>query len=88
MDACLNFDPARRPDASVLLRTLQENYTPGKISLRENNAPQPDPTQAPANQPREDEVQLAARRNRSGQGGFADVAGMEGLKEELLKRVI
>ncbi len=88
IDACLNFDPARRPDASVLLRTLQENYTPGKISLRENNAPQPDPTQAPANQPREDEVQLAARRNRSGQGGFADVAGMEGLKEELLKRVI
>ena len=89
IDACLNFDPAKRPDASVLLKTLSEDFTPGEITLREDSAPRPDPAQTPDNQqPREDQVVLKARQNRSGKGGFADVAGMNELKEELLKRVI
>ena len=88
IDVCLSFDPEQRPDASVLLKTLTEDYTPGEISLREDSTPQPDPAQEPANQQREDQISLQARRNRSGHGGFADVAGMEDLKQELLRRVI
>ena len=86
--ACLSFDPAQRPDASVLLKTLTEDFTPGEISLREDSAPQPDPAQPPAAEQREDQISLQAQRNRSGHGGFADVAGMEDLKQELLRRVI
>ena len=50
-----------------------------------------EPPQTPSEQtdkPREDAVSLQARRGRPGEGGFADVAGMEGLKQELINRVI
>ncbi len=86
LEAGLNPDPAQRPDASVLLSLLSEDFQPGEISLREATAPADQPQEA--EKPREDQVRLQARRNRPGQGGFADVAGMEGLKQELLQRVI
>lgn len=88
IDVCLDFDPAQRPDAAVLLKTLTEDFSPAEITLKEDSAPQPDPTQEPANQPREDQVSLQAQKNRAGHGGFADVAGMNDLKQELLRRVI
>lgn len=88
IDACLNFDPVKRPDASVLLKTLTEDFIPGEITLREDSAPQPDPKQAPDSQLREDQISLQAQKNRRGHGGFADVAGMDDLKQELLRRVI
>ena len=72
----------------MLLKTLTEDFTPGEITLREDSAPQPDPTQSPAGEQREDQISLQAQRNRKGHGGFADVAGMEDLKQELLRRVI
>ena len=86
LEAGLNPDPAQRPDASVLLTLLSEDFQPGEISLREASGPADQPLEA--EKPREDQVRLQARRNRPGQGGFADVAGMEGLKQELLQRVI
>ena len=88
ISACLSFDPAQRPDATVLLKVLTENFTPAEITLRENITPQPDPAKEPADQPREDQVTLQAQKNHSGHGGFADVAGMDALKQELLRRVI
>ena len=88
IDVCLDFDPAQRPDAAVLLKTLTEDFSPAEITLKEDSAPQPDPTQEPANQPREDQVSLQAQKNLAGHGGFADVAGMNDLKQELLRRVI
>ena len=87
LEAGLNPDPAQRPDASVLLTLLSEDFKPEEISLREAAAPADQPKEQ-ADKPREDQVRLQARRNRPGQGGFADVAGMEGLKQELLQRVI
>ena len=83
LEAGLSFDPAQRPDASVLLSLLSEDFKPGEINLRKDDRPQEQ-----EDKPREDQVKLQAQRNRSGQGGFADVAGMEGLKQELLQRVI
>ncbi len=88
ISVCLNFDPAQRPDAAVLLKTLTEDFSPAEITLREESAPQADPTQEPTDQPREDQISLQAQRNQAGQGGFADVAGMNDLKQELLRRVI
>ena len=87
LEAGLNLDPAQRPDASVLLSLLSEDFKPGEINLREA-AGRADEPQEQAEKPKENQVSLQARRNRPGQGGFADVAGMEGLKQELLQRVI
>ena len=86
LEAGLNPDPAQRPDAAVLLSLLSEDFKPGDISLREATG-QADQPQEPE-KPREDQVRLQARKNKPGQGGFADVAGMDELKEELTKRVI
>ena len=93
--AGLSLDSSRRPDLATLRSLLSEGGVTGSVSLkREQTAPAagkaPDKPEDPAERtrPREDEVRLTARQNRSGQGGFADVAGMGALKEELLKRVI
>ena len=88
LEAGLNPDPAQRPDASVLLSLLSEDYQPAEITLREAAAPQPEQPHDKDDKPREDQVTLQARKNRPGKGGFADVAGMESLKQELLRRVI
>ena len=84
LDTGLAFEPSQRPDASVLLSVLTEDFTPGEISLREASGEKDDS----GKEVREDQVTLRASRNRSGSGGFADVAGMEDLKQELLRRVI
>ena len=98
LQAGLDLDPSRRPDASVLLDVLSENFTPDSVSVtREQTAPPRKKPAEPADgtgkpeekqEPREDQVRLAARINKTGEGGFADVAGMDGLKQELLNRVI
>lgn len=98
LQAGLDLDPSRRPDASVLLDVLSENFTPDSVSVtREQAAPPRKEPAEPADgtgkpeekqEPREDQVRLAARINKTGKGGFADVAGMDGLKQELLNRVI
>ena len=94
LQAALDLDPNRRPDASVLLDVISEDFTPDSVSIsREQVAPPKKKPEEPADgsdkqEPREDQVNLAARINKTGKGGFADVAGMEGLKQELLNRVI
>ena len=87
LEAGLNLDPAQRPDASVPLSLLSEDFKPGEINLKEATGVKEEPKEQ-TEKPKENQVSLQARRNRPGQGGFADVAGMEGLKQELLQRVI
>ena len=50
--------------------------------------PSMDPPQKPPKADKEKEVGCEVRKNETGKGGFADVAGMEALKEDLTKRVI
>ena len=94
LQAGLSLDSAERPDVATLLTLLSEGDVSGNVSLtREQTAPPRQKPEEPAKpeektEPREDQVRLSAQKNRSGKGGFADVAGMEGLKQELLKRVI
>ena len=88
LEAGLSLDSTQRPDAATLLRLLAEDFQPGEITLREATGPRPEPSGEKTEQPREDQVRVQARRNYSGKGGFSDVAGMDGLKQELLRRVI
>jgi len=100
----LRFNPDERPDAAAFLELLSAGCAPTPPELAHNQKarrqpgnpviPPPDPQEPPkdpgeqTDKPREDAVSLQARRGKPGDGGFADVAGMEGLKRELLNRVI
>ncbi|NLZ18964.1 MAG: AAA family ATPase [Bacteroidales bacterium] len=100
----LRFDPAGRPSAAEFLEMLSAGCAPQSPALSHNQATRrrtPDKPQAPqtpqeppqtpsdqTEKPREDSVQLEARKGKPGDGGFADVAGMSALKQELINRVI
>ena len=100
----LRFNASERPGAAELLEMLSAGCAPQPPELAHNqkarrmpeNPPIPpqDPQEPPADpgqdtdKPREDAVTLQARRGKPGDGGFADVAGMAALKQELINRVI
>ena len=86
--AGLRTDPEKRPDAAGLLKILSGESVPEPEEEEEKDRNEPP---KPIQQSRQDQQQdsgPAVRKNESGKGGFADVAGMESLKEELRKRVI
>ena len=68
---------AERPDSASLLKLL--TLTGGRAAEPRKEAPSEEPG-------RKSSVQV--HRSEPGKGGFADVAGMEKLKESLLRRVI
>ena len=68
-------DRTQRPTAADLIKFLAKSQTPGEGQ------------QASAEEKKED-ASFKVQRNKPGEGGFADVAGMESLKDELNKRVI
>lgn len=97
----LSPDPALRPTADEFLALLSQGCEPQAVVL--THAPagadkKPDKAQTVSEQPqgdagqpdkpREDVVRMQPRKGKPGQGGFADVAGMEALKKELTNRVI
>ena len=100
----LRFNAAERPSAAEFLEMLSAGVAPQTPALSHNQAarrrppenPQEpadpkEPPQTPSGESektREDNVNLQARRGKPGEGGFADVAGMESLKQELINRVI
>ena len=57
-----------------------------KAPKRDQDAPRKGPE--PLRRMEKEEETTPVRKNESGQGGFADIAGMDQLKEELTKRVI
>ena len=100
----LRFNPDERPDAAAFLELLSAGCAPTPPELAHNQktrrqpdnpvVPPPDPQEPPkdpgdqTDKTREDAVSLQARRGKPGDGGFADVAGMSALKQELINRVI
>ena len=65
-------DRSQRPTAEELIKFLSKGA---------ENTPQPSAE-------KKEEGQFKIQRSKPGEGGFADIAGMESLKEELNKRVI
>ena len=68
-------DRSQRPSAEALIKFLAKSQDAGE-------------GQKPSADEKKDEGQFKVHRSKPGEGGFADVAGMEALKDELNKRVI